>query len=59
VSANDGRRDLHRPLGADEFGLDWARERLAGGDPVVLECYMHKLSDAERRAQIDLVRSAR
>jgi hypothetical protein len=55
VSANAGRHDTHDPLRADTFGLDWARERLAEL-PVVLECYMHRLSIDERRRQIDLVK---
>ncbi len=59
VSANNGRHDSHLPLRTDTFGLAWARERLAGGDPVVLECYLHKLSAGERRAQLDLIRAAR
>lgn len=53
VSANDGARDLHAPLRADSFGLDWARQR---GVPVVLECYFHKLDADARRRQIELVR---
>jgi sugar phosphate isomerase/epimerase len=56
VSRSDGTRDLHAPLGADTFGLDWARARLTGGTPTVLECYMHRLSPDERRRQIALVR---
>lgn len=55
VSANDGRRDAHQPLGGDSFGLAWARERLSGGDPVILECYMHRMPAAERRAQLCLI----
>ena len=55
VSANAGRHDTHDPLAADSFGLAWARERLRDV-PVVLECYMHRLSLDERRRQIDLVR---
>ena len=55
VSANDGRHDTHQPLRRDSFGLPWARERLALGDPVVLECYMHRLSEGERRAQLDVL----
>lgn len=31
-------------------------ERLRAGTPVVLECYMHRLSDAERRRQVELAR---
>lgn len=57
VSANQGRFDTHRPLRADAFGLAWACERLRAGHPVVLECYMHRLSIDERRRQVDLVRS--
>jgi hypothetical protein len=56
VSANDGRHDSHQPLRSDSFGLCWARARLAIGDPVVFECYMHRLADAARRAQLDLIR---
>jgi hypothetical protein len=56
VSANNGRHDSHQPLRSDSFGLAWARARLAIGDPVVFECYLHRLSDRERRAQIDLIR---
>ena len=37
VSANDGRRDLHAPLTANTFGLDWAHERERAGVPLVLE----------------------
>jgi len=53
VSANDGTRDAHAPIGAATFGLAWAREKLRAGVPVVLECYMHRLGAAERRRQID------
>jgi hypothetical protein len=54
VSANAGRHDTHEPLRPDSFGLAWARERRAV--PVVLECYMHRLSFDERRRQIEFVR---
>lgn len=53
VSANDGKRDLHAPLRADTYGLDWARQR---GVPVVLECYFHKLDDDARKRQVELAR---
>jgi hypothetical protein len=56
VSANEGRHDTHQPLAEDSFGLAWARERLAAGTPVVLECYMHRLTDGERRRQLAAVR---
>lgn len=52
LSANDGRGDQHRPLAVDTFGLGWAQARLRAGTPVVLECYMHRLDDAARRAQV-------
>jgi hypothetical protein len=55
VSANDGARDLHACLSPSTFGIDWARERLAAGVPVVLECYMHRLSTFERQGQIALI----
>lgn len=56
VSANDGRGDTHQPITARTFGLDWARAKLRDGTPVVYESYLHRLSDDERRAQLDLVR---
>jgi hypothetical protein len=56
VSANDGKRDLHRSLVEDSFGLAWARAKLAAGTPVVLECYFHQLSDPQRHEQVDLCR---
>lgn len=56
VSANDGTRDAHAPIAAESFGLDWARAKLEAGTPVVLECYMHRLGDSDRRRQVDLVR---
>lgn len=59
VSANDGRHDTHQPLRDDTFGLAWARERLCDGTSVVLECYMHKLSAAARREQLELLRERR
>jgi hypothetical protein len=57
VSQSDGVHDRHAPLSASTFGLEWARERQRAGTPIVLECYMHRLSPDERRRQIELVRS--
>jgi hypothetical protein len=57
VSDNAGRIDSHRPLTPNTFGLGWARERASIGLPLVLEAYMHKLSDTERRAQVELLSS--
>ena len=56
VSANQGRADTHQPITARTFGLDWAREKLRAGTPVVYESYLHRLSHDERRRQLDLVR---
>lgn len=54
LSYNDGRADQHRPvpaaypwLGAAEA---WAKAH--PDRPVVLECYMHRLSDDQRRDQV-------
>ncbi|WP_342380483.1 hypothetical protein NVS55_12755 [Myxococcus stipitatus] len=54
VSANPGDRDAHHPLRPDTFGLEWARARRADGTPLILECYMHRLSDETRRTQVAL-----
>lgn len=59
VSANGGRHDTHQPLVDDTFGLDWARERLANGEVVVLECYMHRLTADQRREQVELIGGTR
>jgi len=56
VSDNAGRVDSHRPITANTFGLGWAKER-ACEVPLVLECYMHKLSTLERAAQVQLLKS--
>jgi hypothetical protein len=55
ASANDGRKDLHRPLTQDTFGLAWARARTRAGTPLVYESYLHKLDDDTRKRQIDLL----
>ncbi|AVP99265.1 hypothetical protein C7S18_19770 [Ahniella affigens] len=57
VSDNEGRIDSHRPLTLNTFGLGWAKERAGSSIPLVLEAYMHKLSDIERRAQVELLSS--
>lgn len=56
VSANDGRRDRHQPISKDTFGLDWARSRAHEGAPIIVEAYLHLLSQDQRRAQVDFVR---
>lgn len=55
VSNNDGRADQHRPLHRDSFALGWAKERRAAGLPIILECYMHRLSHEARRQQLELL----
>lgn len=52
VSTSRDARDTHAKLSDTTWGIEWARERLAAGTPVVLECYMHKLSPEERLEQI-------
>ncbi len=56
LSRNGGRHDSHWPITTDTFGLEWAQERARDGTPIVLESYFHKLSEAERRRQLDLAR---
>lgn len=55
VSHNDGTRDSHSPLTLDSYGLSWAAER--SDVPVVFEGYLHRLTDQQRREQVDLLRS--
>ena len=56
VSANNGERDSHQPIDTATFGLEWARSKGKSGTPVILESYMHRMSDTERRKQLDIVR---
>jgi hypothetical protein len=56
MSANNGRYDKHWQIENDTFGLDWCREKLREGTPVVLECYMHKLTMQERLKQMSFLR---
>ncbi len=58
VSHNDGRSDQHAALTDATFGLDWARARGREGTCVVLECYMHRMIDAERRRQVEHARGS-
>lgn len=53
VSANDGRGDQHRPIDHSTPHLRWAGARAHAGAVLVLECYMHRLDSAARRAQLD------
>jgi hypothetical protein len=52
VSTSQEARDTHARLSDTTWGVEWARARLAAGTPVILECYMHKLSHEERLEQI-------
>lgn len=52
VSTSREHRDAHAAIATSTWGLEWAKARLAAGTPVVLECYMHKLSPAERAEQV-------
>ena len=52
VSTSHDARDTHAKLSLPTWGIEWARTRLAAGTPVVLECYMHKLTHEERLEQI-------
>ncbi|KAF3890556.1 MULTISPECIES: hypothetical protein [Nostocales] len=53
VSSNTGSADIHQPITKDTFGLDWVKERSGDGIPVILECYLHKLSLAQRTEQVE------
>lgn len=57
LSHNAGTHDSHQPLQPDSFGLAWALER-SQSIPLVLECYMHRLTPAEREAQMALCERA-
>jgi hypothetical protein len=52
VSTSREAKDTHAKLTMSTWGIEWAREKLVAGTPVVLECYMHKLSHEERLEQI-------
>ena len=55
VSTSDEHRDSHGPLTDTTWGVEWARERLRAGTPVILECYMHKLAEEQRLEQVHRV----
>ena len=52
VSTSREARDTHAKLTSSTWGMEWARDRLAKGTPVILECYMHKLSHEEQLEQV-------
>ena len=53
VSTSHEHRDTHARLNPSTWGIEWARGHLAAGTPVILECYMHKLTHEERLEQLD------
>ena len=52
VSTSHEARDTHAKITLPTWGIEWARAHHAAGTPVILECYMHKLSHEERLEQI-------
>jgi hypothetical protein len=52
VSTSHEARDTHARICQHTWGIECARSRLAAGTPVILECYMHKLSLEERLEQL-------
>jgi hypothetical protein len=52
VSTSREHKDTHARIVESNWGIEWAREKLAAGTPVILECYMHKLSREERLEQL-------
>jgi hypothetical protein len=52
VSTSHETHDTHARLSRSTWGIEWARAHLALGTPVILECYMHKLTQEERLEQI-------
>jgi hypothetical protein len=52
VSTSDEARDTHAKLYRPTWGIEWARARHVTGTPVILECYMHKLTHEERLEQL-------
>jgi hypothetical protein len=55
VSTSREHRDTHAKLTHLDWGVAWAKTHLAKGTPVILECYMHKLSHDERLEQVALL----
>jgi hypothetical protein len=52
VSTSKEHRDSHAKVTDATWGVEWARDRLRRGTPVILECYMHKLTPDERVEQV-------
>lgn len=56
VSESDGRADQHRPLSPSAPFLGWALDQQRAGTLTVLESYFHRLSEDERRRQVEQAR---
>lgn len=56
VSESKDGKDVHQPITPRTFGLGWAQKKLASGAVVVLEAYMHKLTQDQRREQLAILR---
>ncbi len=52
VSTSHEHRDTHAKIDPSDWGIEWARDRLRAGTPVILECYMHQLAHEERLEQV-------
>lgn len=58
LSANDGRRDQHRPVEQTSFGVEWAIEQAAIRNvALICESYLHRATLGERHAMVDHIRS--
>ena len=54
LSANDGRRDQHRLVEPDSFGVGWAIEASQSrGVPLICESYLHRVDHDERRRMVN------
>jgi hypothetical protein len=58
VSRDEHGRDAHRPFTGGDYQVGWVRERNRAGAVVVVECYTHRMSAAERQAQFEVVADA-
>lgn len=61
VSFNDGRHDTHIPMPPDYHWVEQAEwfAQTYPDRPVVIECYMHKLTPEQRLAQVEIFKHCR
>lgn len=58
ISSNQGRYDTHQPITKDSYLVrDAVKIANKRNIPIIVECYMHKLDNKQRRDQLDLIRS--